>query len=62
MIKKSPLTPQDHILWILTNHGSMERSKLRKLTKLRLADMDLAIGELVREGRIRISGDMVSLR
>ena len=47
---------------ILTNSGGrMDRSRLRRCTGMKLADLNLILGELAREGRIRISGDMVSI-
>ena len=55
-------SPRDRILWILTNSGGkMERSRLRRCAGMRLADLNLILGELAREGRIRITGEMVSL-
>jgi len=55
-------SPRDRILWILANSGGkMERRRLRRCTGMKLADLNLILGELAREGRIRISGEMVSL-
>ena len=39
----------------------MERSRLRRCTGIKLADLNLILGELTREGRIRINGEIVSL-
>ena len=39
----------------------MERSRLRRCAGMKLADLDLILGELAREGRIKISGEVVSL-
>ena len=39
----------------------MERSKLRRCTGIRLADLNLILGELAREGRIRIADETISL-
>ena len=37
----SSQSPRDRILWILTNRGGkMERSRLRRCTGMRYADMD----------------------
>jgi hypothetical protein len=48
---------------MLTNSGGkMERSRLRRCTGMKLADLEAILGELAREDRIRISGDMVSLK
>ena len=55
-------TPRDRILWILSSSGGkMERSRLRRCAGMRLADLEPILGELAREGRIRITGEMVSL-
>jgi hypothetical protein len=52
----------DRILWILSNGGGkMDRSRLRRCSGLKLADLNQLLGELAREGRIRISGEMVSI-
>jgi hypothetical protein len=57
-----PQSPRDRILWILSNSGGkMERSKLRRCTGIKLADLNLILGELAQEGRVRISGEVVSL-
>jgi hypothetical protein len=39
----------------------MKRSRLRAATKMREAYLNPILGELEREGRIRISGDMITL-
>lgn len=58
----SSQSPRDHILWILTNSGGrMDRSRLRRCAGIKLADVNLILGELAREGRIRITGEVVSL-
>jgi hypothetical protein len=55
-------TPRDRILWILSNSGSkMERSRLRRCAGMKMADLNIILGELVREGRIRITEEMVSI-
>ena len=55
-------TPRDRILWILSSSGGkMERSRLRRCAGMRLADLEPILGELAKEGRIRITGEMVSL-
>ena len=55
-------TPRDRILWILSSSGGkMERSRLRRCAGMRLADLEPILGELAREGRIRITGEVVSL-
>jgi hypothetical protein len=63
MIRDSISQPsRDRILWILTNSdGKMERSRLRRCTGIKLADLNLILGELAREGRIRITGEVISL-
>ena len=55
-------SPRDRILWILTNSGGrMDRSRLRRCAGIKLADLDLILGELAREGRIRITGEVILL-
>ena len=55
-------TPRDRILWIISSSGGkMERSRLRRCAGMRLADLEPILGELAKEGRIRITGEMVSL-
>jgi hypothetical protein len=39
----------------------MKRSRLRAATKMRDAYLNPILGELEREGRIRISGDIITL-
>jgi len=57
-----PQSSRDRILWILTNSdGKMEQSKLRRCTGMKLADLDSILGELAREGKIRISRETISL-
>jgi hypothetical protein len=55
-------SPRDRILWILTNSGGrMDRGRLRRCAGIKLADLDLILGELKRESKIRISGEAISL-
>jgi hypothetical protein len=57
-----PQSPRDHILWILSNSGGkMDRSKLRRCSGLKLADLNIILGELARDDRIKITGETVSL-
>jgi len=44
-----------------TAAGRWSGAGLRKCTGIRLADLNLILGELAREGRIRITGEVVSL-
>ncbi len=54
--------PRDLILWILANSGrKMERSRLRRCAGMNLADLDILLAELAKEGKIRISGEAISL-
>ena len=56
-----PQSPRDRILWILSNSdGKMERSRLRRCAGMKLSDLNPILVELAREGRIRITGEMVS--
>ena len=49
-------SPLDRILWILPNSGGkMDKSRLRRCTGIKLADLESILGELAREGRIRIT-------
>jgi hypothetical protein len=58
----SPQSPRDRVLWILANSGGkMERSRLRRCAGIKLADLNLILAELSREGRIRITGEVISL-
>ena len=65
----SPQSPRDRALWLLANNGGkMERSRLRRCTGMRYADLDPILAELAIEGRInRLSSpkqakSMISLR
>lgn len=40
----------------------MKRSDLRRRVSMRLSDLEPILEELEKEGRIRISGDMVQLK
>jgi len=53
---------RDRILWILANNGGkMEQSRLRARTGMGYAILNPILHELVREGRIKIAGDFISL-
>ena len=55
-------SPMDRILWILSNRdGKMESSRLRRCAGIWLADLNIILSEQAREGRIRITGEVVSL-
>ncbi len=55
-------SPRDRVLWILTNSGGkMDRSRLRRCAGIKLAELNLILGELAGEGRIRITGEVISL-
>ena len=52
----------DCILWILADsEGKMKRSNPRRRMGMRYADLNPILGELAREGRIKIEGDMITL-
>jgi predicted transcriptional regulator len=54
--------PRDRVLWILTEHGGkMERSRLRSKAAMRYAQLNPILDELVKEGRIRISGEIITV-
>lgn len=55
-------SPRDRILWILTRSGGkMDRSRLRRCAGMRYVQLDPHLKELAREGRIRITGELVTL-
>jgi hypothetical protein len=55
-------SPRDRVLWILANSGGrMARSRLRRCAGMRLADLNIILGELARDDRIKISGETISL-
>jgi hypothetical protein len=59
---RSPQSSRDRILWILANSGGkIERSRLRRCSGMRYADLDPILVELAKEDRIRISGEMIIL-
>jgi hypothetical protein len=39
----------------------MDRSRLRRCTGIKLAGLNLILGELAREGRIKITDEVISL-
>jgi hypothetical protein len=59
---------RDKVLWELANRGKkLERSRLRRYARMKLADLDPILAELARECRInRLSSptgkEMISLR
>lgn len=54
--------PRDRVLWILLeNGGKLERSRLRSKTTIRYSRLNPILDELVKEGRIRITGEIVTL-
>jgi hypothetical protein len=54
--------PKDRVLWLLADHdGKMERSRLRRCAGMKLADLNRILGELAREGLIRISREAITL-
>ena len=63
ILEMTSQSQHDRILWALANgDGKMKRSDLRRRVSMRLADLEPILEELAKEGWIRISGDMVSLR
>jgi predicted transcriptional regulator len=54
--------PRDRVLWILIEHGGkMKRSRLRSKVAMRYAQLNPILDELVKEGRIRISGEIITV-
>ena len=59
---RPPQSPRDRVLWILANSGGkMDKSRLRRCTGMRLADLEPILGELAGEGRIRITNEIISI-
>lgn len=55
-------SPRDRILWILPNSGGkMDRSRLRRCAGMRYAQLDPILEELIGEGKIRITGEVISI-
>jgi hypothetical protein len=55
-----PTSRCDSALWLLANHGGkMERNRLRARTGMRYALMNPILDELMKEGRIMISGEII---
>jgi len=64
MTKKTypSLSPNDRILWVLTNNGgNMDRSRLRQDMEMTYADLDAILTKLELEGKIRRSGEIIKL-
>jgi DNA-binding MarR family transcriptional regulator len=58
----SSQSPRDRILWILANDGEkIERSRLRRRMAMKYAELDPILKKMVKEGRIRISDEMIAL-
>lgn len=54
--------PELHVLWILTNSDKkMDRSRLRQDMGMRSEELDPILANLVREGRIKIEGETITL-
>jgi hypothetical protein len=57
----SSQSPLDRVLWLLSEHGGqMERSRLRRHTGMRYALLNPILEELARDGKIRISNEMIT--
>jgi predicted transcriptional regulator len=57
MTTTSSQSPRDHIQWILAgNGGKMELRRLRRASGLRMALLNPILDELMKEGRISITG------
>lgn len=62
MTSTSPQYPRDRILWILAGSGErMEWSKFRRAPGLKKALLNPIFDELMKEGRIGISGEIIFL-
>jgi hypothetical protein len=61
-MKFASQSPRDRILRLLSNHGGkMERSRLRAFMSVRYVYLNPLLEDLAREGKIRISGEMISI-
>jgi len=57
MTTTSSQSPRDHIQWILAGSGGrMELSRLRRASGLKMASLNPILDELMKEGRISITG------
>ena len=60
---KEQQTPRDKVLWILGSFGGeMSISRLRSMTGLKKAGLDIVLGELEGENRIVIRHRLVMLK
>jgi len=60
---KEQQTPRVKVLWILgSNDGKLSISRLRSMTGLKKADLDIVLEELERENRIVIRHRLVMLK
>jgi len=58
----SSQSPRDRVLWILSESGGkLERSRLRSKAAMRYAQLNAILDQLVKEGRIRISGEIITV-
>ena len=59
-------SPHDRVLWELASYGRMTRGLLRQRIGMRQAELDVILGELEEEGRIKRMigkhGDVISLK
>jgi DNA-binding MarR family transcriptional regulator len=63
----SSQSPRDRVLWILANKGGkITRSSLRRDAEIKLADLDIILAYLEKEGRIKRTvgehGELISLK
>lgn len=55
-------SPRDRVLWTLAAHGGkMEQSRLRRCMGVEYALLNPILDELMKEGKIRISDETISL-
>jgi DNA-binding MarR family transcriptional regulator len=59
-------SPHDRVLWELASHGKMTRGLLRQRIGMKQAELDIILGELEKEGRIKRTigkhGELISLK
>lgn len=65
-MKRISQSPRDSILWELSNRGKMTKNILRQRTGMKIAELDIILADLEREGRIKRMigehGELISLR
>jgi len=61
MMVKSRQSPHDKVLWQLASYGRMTSGLIRQHVGMKQAELDIILGELEKEGRIKRTRDLISL-